>query len=114
MTTPVTPTVTGPPVFEFSGIAEDRSKKGRVDDRIEDLIKEINSCDGFCTTSSCSGRVTLMSEGLNGKKGKEWVYVSHEVPTIDAIQQAMERFLSTDRKSEISMGLDGMSNGLLM
>ncbi|KAI1779017.1 methyltransferase TYW3-domain-containing protein [Hypoxylon cercidicola] len=41
----------------------DASPKGSVDAGIRDLIDEINRLDGFVTTSSCAGRVSVFLEG---------------------------------------------------
>ncbi|KAI9904213.1 hypothetical protein N3K66_000742 [Trichothecium roseum] len=41
----------------------DLSPKGSVDVGIRDLIGEINGVDGFVTTSSCAGRVSVFVEG---------------------------------------------------
>lgn len=77
----------------------DRSPKGSVDEGIRDLIEEINAYDGFVTTSSCAGRISIFQEGkgslhdvLNGggeeevgrssvpggKGGGKFLFVSHE------------------------------------
>ncbi|OAA47090.1 tRNA wybutosine-synthesizing protein [Metarhizium rileyi] len=76
----------------------DLSPKGTVDRRIRHLIDEINSTDGFVTTSSCAGRVSIFLEGrktptaadvddhavsqvagVGGKgAGGTWLYVSHD------------------------------------
>lgn len=41
----------------------DASPKGSIDAGIRDLIDEINGLDGFVTTSSCAGRVSVFVEG---------------------------------------------------
>ena len=46
----------------------DASPKGTVDAGIRDLIDELNGLDGFVTTSSCGGRVSVFVEGVK-KKG---------------------------------------------
>ncbi|KAK7972796.1 hypothetical protein PG988_006930 [Apiospora saccharicola] len=46
----------------------DASPKGNVDAGIRDLIDELNGLDGFVTTSSCGGRVSVFVEGVK-KKG---------------------------------------------
>ena len=42
----------------------DASPKGTVDAGIRDLIDELNGLDGFVTTSSCGGRVSVFVEGV--------------------------------------------------
>ncbi|KAK1279812.1 tRNA wybutosine-synthesizing protein 2/3/4 [Acorus gramineus] len=76
----------------------DKSPKGNVDEQIVPLIAAINASDSYFTTSSCSGRVSILSQppsdssadGGGGDVGKEkkkkkkkaggggWVFVSHE------------------------------------
>ncbi|KAK1990852.1 hypothetical protein LX36DRAFT_647319 [Colletotrichum falcatum] len=41
----------------------DASPKGSVDVGIRELINELNALDGFVTTSSCAGRVSVFLEG---------------------------------------------------
>ena len=41
----------------------DASPKGSVDVGVRDLVDEINGVDGFVTTSSCAGRVSVFLEG---------------------------------------------------
>lgn len=38
----------------------DLSKKGSVDEDISDVVAFINDSDNYFTTSSCSGRITLI------------------------------------------------------
>jgi len=40
----------------------DFSRKGSVDEPIAELIRFINGCDRYFTTSSCSGRICLFEE----------------------------------------------------
>ncbi|MBS3123783.1 hypothetical protein J4437_04050 [Candidatus Woesearchaeota archaeon] len=56
----------------------DKSKKGSIDEKIKELLSVINSKNEYYTTSSCSGRVVLLS--CNGKKNEtEWLKVSHDL-----------------------------------
>ncbi|GIU69547.1 MAG: hypothetical protein KatS3mg002_0783 [Candidatus Woesearchaeota archaeon] len=56
----------------------DKSRKGTVDEPIIPLIEYINSLDNYYTTSSCSGRIYLLTEA-NKKPDVKWIYVSHDV-----------------------------------
>lgn len=71
----------------------DRSRKGGVDAPIADLIDSINKHPAYYTTSSCSGRISILQElaapqnnegGDNKQKQKlkkkagDWIFVSHE------------------------------------
>lgn len=54
----------------------DKSPQGFYDEDIIPLLDKINSKEGYETTSSCSGRITLM-QGV--KKGEsKWVFKTHE------------------------------------
>ncbi|KAF4595387.1 tRNA wybutosine-synthesizing protein [Ophiocordyceps camponoti-floridani] len=74
----------------------DASPKGSVDEAIRPLIDDINRVEGFVTTSSCAGRISVFLEGckappaagdepraqtagVGGKgAGGKWLFVSHE------------------------------------
>lgn len=79
----------------------DASPKGTVDEGIRYLIDEINTAEGYVTTSSCAGRASVFLEGRKSKSadgengeseqvarvggkgaGGTWLYVSHD-PKID-------------------------------
>jgi len=76
----------------------DRSKKGSVDQLIVDLIKLINNMDEFCTTSSCSGRICILSDIMlplsssNSVKHKNchFYLVSHDVISISNVQEVLK------------------------
>lgn len=55
----------------------DKSPKGSVDGGIRELIDEINAYEGFVTTSSCAGRISVFQEG-NGVR-REFEHGEHEV-----------------------------------
>jgi len=66
---------------------------------IRDLVSDINSYgrETVFTTSSCSGRVSLVSELTKGKRTKgdaKWVLMSHEPIGGDEIVQAIEKYLA--------------------
>ncbi|KAJ3572118.1 hypothetical protein NPX13_g5158 [Xylaria arbuscula] len=89
----------------------DASPKGSVDAGIRDLIGEINAIDGFVTTSSCAGRVSVFVEGRKSRNyegleeeggtrpatvaavggkggGGTWLFVSHDPVKDDATRCA--------------------------
>ena len=41
---------------------EDKSRAGRVDERMREFVNVANGCENVCTTSSCSGRVSVFAE----------------------------------------------------
>jgi tRNA wybutosine-synthesizing protein 3 len=51
----------------------DASPKGSIDAGIRELIDEINRLDGFVTTSSCAGRVSVFVEGRKANDGEAQV-----------------------------------------
>jgi tRNA wybutosine-synthesizing protein 3 len=58
---------------------KDKSKIGKVDAKIKKLVDKINSKKDFFTTSSCSGRILLISQAISGKKNEaRWIFSSHE------------------------------------
>ncbi|KAL7900771.1 methyltransferase TYW3 domain-containing protein [Trichoderma sp. SZMC 28014] len=78
----------------------DASPKGTVDEGIRYLIDEINTAEGYVTTSSCAGRASVFLEGRKSKSGDgesgeseqvarvggkgaggTWLYVSHDPKT---------------------------------
>ena len=60
----------------------DASPKGSVDAGIRDLIDEINALDGFVTTSSCAGRVSVFLEGRKApERAADTADVKDDSPT---------------------------------
>ncbi|CAK7351211.1 unnamed protein product [Dovyalis caffra] len=66
----------------------DKSPKGTVDTHIIPLINTINSHPSYFTTSSCSGRISILSQPkpastppANKKKarGGSWLFISHDL-----------------------------------
>lgn len=62
---------------------EDKSPQGFVDEDIKSLLKILND-QGYQTTSSCSGRIVLITR--SGEKGSaKWIYKTHNIPDIEKI-----------------------------
>lgn len=56
----------------------DNSKKGEVDKEIVHIIDRLNSKKDYYTTSSCSGRIILITSSNPKKKNtSNWLFVSH-------------------------------------
>lgn len=55
---------------------EDKSRIGKVDEAIKELVEKINSSEDYFTTSSCSGRIVLVTG--EKKTDVKWVKVSHD------------------------------------
>ncbi|KAK2057274.1 hypothetical protein LY76DRAFT_111780 [Colletotrichum caudatum] len=58
----------------------DASPKGSVDVGIRELIDELNALDGFVTTSSCAGRVSVFLEGRRAASSSTTTVVPAYVP----------------------------------
>ncbi|KFY23225.1 hypothetical protein V493_05987 [Pseudogymnoascus sp. VKM F-4281 (FW-2241)] len=78
---------------------EDASPKGSIDTAIVELIDGINKLDGFVTTSSCSGRISIFAEG---KKKSE----DHQVDE-DPANDAAGRGQSQDKETVAGTGGKG-------
>ncbi|KAL9625632.1 MAG: hypothetical protein Q9160_000345 [Pyrenula sp. 1 TL-2023] len=99
----------------------DASPKGSVDEEIRDLIDFVNALEGYVTTSSCAGRITVYAEGqkkarahkdssspsrsrpetatTGGKGGGgRWLFVSHE--PVDSRQNVPIRFSRSSQDSK--------------
>lgn len=75
------------------GLSEtDKSPKGSLDTPIIPLINAINSHPSYFTTSSCSGRISILSQptttALKPKKkasGGSWLFITHEPADPDSV-----------------------------
>ncbi|PHT48934.1 tRNA wybutosine-synthesizing protein 2/3/4 [Capsicum baccatum] len=56
----------------------DKSPKGNIDTPIIPLLNTINSHSSYFTTSSCSGRISILEQSKEKSKGGKWVFISHE------------------------------------
>ncbi|MBW2999414.1 hypothetical protein KY339_01975 [Candidatus Woesearchaeota archaeon] len=70
---------------------QDKSKKGKVDKEIAGLVKLINKHPDYYTTSSCSGRITLLKKPSEKKHEASWVFVSHEKITFENIKNVLKK-----------------------
>lgn len=100
---------------------EDLSPKGSIDEGVRGLIDEINAGEGFVTTSSCAGRLSVFLEGhktpldggrlavqdgkLAGVGGKgaggRWLFVSHDPVGIETIKVDIASFLGMKRSGSV-------------
>lgn len=68
---------------------KDKSPQGFIDPDIMNLLKILNKNESLETTSSCSGRITLMR---GAKKGfTEWVYKTHDLASSESIFQEIQK-----------------------
>lgn len=72
---------------------DDRSR-GRVDTKAEPLLGALNALRHYYTTSSCAGRVQLISVAGPGDKrsSRRWG-IWHDAPAIDQVQEALDRWM---------------------
>ncbi|KAM8839726.1 tRNA wybutosine-synthesizing protein 3 homolog [Synchiropus picturatus] len=73
----------------------DLSLKGSVDQDIAHIVSLLNGCDEFFTTSSCSGRITIIdsipdSSGIQ-KQNCAWLFVSHAKCTLDDLMASLDK-----------------------
>ncbi|RLM85219.1 tRNA wybutosine-synthesizing protein 2/3/4 isoform X2 [Panicum miliaceum] len=84
----------------LSSPAPDKSPKGGVDAPIAPLLEVLNSHPDLFTTSSCSGRVSVLAQPQEGQgqgaakpkkkaRGGGWVYVSHDPADPDAVVEQL-------------------------
>lgn len=125
MPLPISPTFNRKKATILEGLSvpdseySDKSPKGSVDERIRELIDEINAYDGFVTTSSCAGRISVFQEGNGqgsdswneedavgssgvpgGKGGGKFLFVSHEPVYVagDVASQQLPRILGLEEE----------------
>lgn len=69
---------------------KDKSKKGTIDLDIKALCDQINSKKNYYTTSSCSGRIQLLSYSSNRKKNEtEFLYSAHDVANAKELLESL-------------------------
>ncbi|HIH39066.1 hypothetical protein J4460_08155 [Candidatus Woesearchaeota archaeon] len=69
----------------------DKSKKGSVDEHIKPVLDYLNKQPDYYTTSSCSGRILVMSIPRGGKKNEvEWLFVSHDPVKAEEVRAAFK------------------------
>ncbi|XP_058033367.1 tRNA wybutosine-synthesizing protein 3 homolog isoform X3 [Ahaetulla prasina] len=101
----------------------DASRKGSVDEPIEEIVRLLNGRETFCTTSSCSGRVVVLEQppaaapaaGTAGfeiqKQSCTWLMVTHQLcSTKDVHTVAIEAGfrnsgITVSRKGKIMMAV---------
>nr|XP_027199334.1 tRNA wybutosine-synthesizing protein 3 homolog [Dermatophagoides pteronyssinus] len=85
----------------------DLSKKGSIDESIESLVIQLNKSANFYTTSSCSGRIIVVTksndnvESINEKKkkGLQWQFVTHSL--INDVEEFVQKIV--DHSQNISL-----------
>ena len=67
---------------------QDFSKKGSIDRRIAGLVRKINASDNYYTTSSCSGRILLLTE--DKKQETRWLFASHDKIALNQLKSPLK------------------------
>lgn len=68
-------------------IKHDKSSKGSIDEPILALVDQINSLPDFFTTSSCSGRISVIKDDKEiTKQRNAWVFKKHQEVTIEELK----------------------------
>jgi tRNA wybutosine-synthesizing protein 3 len=69
---------------------DDRSRRGMVDGQIRPLVRLLNENPDYYTTSSCSGRIVLITREESSRKcDSRWLYVTHGKATAEEISKAL-------------------------
>lgn len=74
----------------------DKSKKGKIDKEILPLINLINKSKNYYTTSSCSGRIVLLSKKSEKKQEANWLLSSHRKISLKEIKNALKNLPKED------------------
>lgn len=69
---------------------DDRSRKGSVDENIKKLLDVINKNQDYYTTSSCSGRILVVSKS-GRRAGTDWIYVTHDNAGSEKVMASLKR-----------------------
>lgn len=68
----------------------DKSKKKSIDAGVKEIVSAINKKENYYTTSSCSGRVILISIPPGGKRHDvEWLYAEHGRASFPGLKKAL-------------------------
>ena len=70
----------------LEGEGLDNSNKGSVDKQIISLLHTINNIPYFYTTSSCAGRINLISSNSKKMESK-WLFMSHDKINLDKAEE---------------------------
>lgn len=93
----------------------DKSKKGAVDEGIKELVDKINSMGAYYTTSSCSGRILLISfPEENRKYNVEWLFVSHEIVSFDDVKGKLAWIVADFKKKDNKNGVWFKEESMIM
>ena len=72
----------------------DKSKKGSIDKEIRSLVNKINKSSDYYTTSSCAGRIVLLSKKSEKKQDAKWLLATHKKTNLKEVQNALKKIPS--------------------
>ncbi|MEM4263282.1 MAG: tRNA wybutosine-synthesizing 3 family protein [Candidatus Woesearchaeota archaeon] len=68
----------------------DKSKKGEIDEGIQEIVDIINSKENYYTTSSCSGRIVLIEIPESGRKDEsKWLLATHNKTSLNEVKSSL-------------------------
>ena len=73
----------------------DKSKKGTIDKEILPLINLINKNPHYYTTSSCSGRIVILSKKSEKKQEIKWLFAIHKPTSFKEISSKLKKLPNT-------------------
>ncbi|MFH1642530.1 MAG: tRNA wybutosine-synthesizing 3 family protein [Nanoarchaeota archaeon] len=75
----------------------DKSSKRCIDKDIKQLVDFLNNKPDYFTTSSCAGRILLISQPKQNKKyNVEWLYLSHDEVIFSTIKNIINEITTSD------------------
>ena len=74
----------------------DKSKKGSIDKEILKLINKINKSPNYYTTSSCAGRILVISKKSVRKNQAEWLFLTHKTANLKQVKNALRKLPNSE------------------
>jgi len=71
-------------------IRKDKSRIGKIDEKIKPLLNKINNKKQFYTTSSCSGRIVLI-KASDKKENNLFLWVSHKKTNLKELKNQLDK-----------------------
>ncbi len=69
---------------------KDKSKKGKIDEGIREIVNKINLKNDYYTTSSCAGRIVLLEKFSKKKNESRWIFIKHNTIGINGVINALK------------------------
>ena len=69
---------------------KDKSRKGSIDLKIKKLVEKINYSNNYFTTSSCAGRILILTQPKSNKKSEvQYLFCSHLKITYNQLKKIL-------------------------